>query len=92
MENLRRVLLWEVIRYISEGLFTLEWVSKIMKNSLSGDESYMHWFLEEIYDQKNVRSLSFAEWKSILQSLLRSHPFLVWNNYSSQLIRYNVED
>jgi len=63
-----------------------------MKKSLSGDESYMHWFLEEIYDQEDVRSLSFSECKTILQNLLRSHPFLVWNNSGNILVRYNVED
>ena len=59
MENLRRVLLWEVIRYSAAGLFTLLSVCKTLNTNLSADPSYMYWFMEEMYGDFQARGLSF---------------------------------
>ena len=61
MKNLRRVLLWEMIRHYHQILFTLKCLNKNMLNSLSTDMSYIHYFLEEICEESEVRELDFAQ-------------------------------
>ena len=57
MEKLPSVLLWQALRYKPKALFTLHCVNKSLRNKISSDPSHIHWFLEEIFNEKNVRAL-----------------------------------
>ena len=72
MKSIRRVLLWEIMRYKPKTLFILSVVSKDLLKAISGDVSYIQWFLEELYKEVNVRESSFAICKEILFDHLAS--------------------
>ena len=74
MEPIRKVLLWEMIRYSPIIYFTLESVSKAVKSTLENDESYFQYFLEEIYGYKNIRSKSFSDCKILLEEKIKFNP------------------
>ena len=55
IKNLRRVLIWEVIRYWPPTLYILEATCAEMKANVSSDVSYIHYFLEDMYKKSDVR-------------------------------------
>ena len=67
MEEIRRVHLWEMIRYDPNIFFVLEATSKKLKMMLESDESYMHYYLEEMHDCK-MRDRGFLECRAALVS------------------------
>lgn len=50
MKNLRRVLLWEILRYEPIILFTLDSLNRQFQEVLRKDVSYIHYFLESAMD------------------------------------------
>ena len=93
MKEVRRVLLWEIIRYSPGIFFALEASSQAMRNQLCSDVSYIHFFLEENYGQDSIRSLDFGECREILKSRLQSQPFLYFLEKTTKSVgRYNVID
>ena len=91
MEKLRRVLLWEVIRYEPHLLFLFNCLSKSMHDSLSSDLTYVYFFLEDYFSQENVRSLNWNEACDLVRDLLPSTPFL-WFFTKEMIYRYDVRN
>ena len=73
-EPIRRVYLWEMIRYLPDIFFKLECVSKQIKTTLESDVSYFQYYLEEMHRCDDVRTLSFSECKTRLQDELQFKP------------------
>ena len=72
MKEIRRVLLWEIIRYSPNIFFVLEACSQHMRNQLYSDVSYLQYFLEETFYEVNIRSLNEQDCRDLLKSRLNS--------------------
>ena len=66
MESVRRVHLWEIIRYEPKVFFILDAVSKTIKQILESDVSYIQYYLEEMFGSTDIRSFSFEDCKRLL--------------------------
>ena len=73
-EPIRRVYLWEMIRYSPMIFFKLESSSKRVKMILESDLSYFHYYLEEMYGLENIRHFSFSDCKKALEDVLKFKP------------------
>ena len=71
MESVRRVHLWEIIRYEPKVFFILDAVSKTIKQILESDVSYIQYFMEEMFGNTNIRECSFVDCKRILMQRFR---------------------
>ena len=81
MESVRRVLLWEMIRYYPELFFSLYCASRKMQGNLTQDLSYLLYYLEESHKCEGIREFSVQEAVLLLSSYLRS---------STKLFNYTV--
>ena len=61
MEGLPRPLLYEMMRYMPELMFTILSLSKKLQHTVSGDPAYLHYLLEECFLQDDVRNLNWEE-------------------------------
>ena len=90
MENLRRVLLWEVIRYAPHLIFSFNCLSKSMQASLSDDPAYIYYFLEDLFSQENIRSLNWNQACDLVRELLPTSERYVTFFRSNTLKRYDI--
>ena len=60
MIHLKRVLLYEIFGYWPPALSILESTCGGIKANLSIDLSYIHYFLEDIYEEENIRTLDWV--------------------------------
>ena len=77
-------LLWEIIRFFPEILFSLEPTSKTLRTSLCHDLSHLHFFLESEFGYTSVRDSDFTYCKSLLISELYD-PGLLFRIKSNEL-------
>ena len=67
MEGLRRGLLWEIIRYSPDIFFILESASNVLKEHLSSDISYIHYFIEEAWKDNDIRKQEFSDCRNLIK-------------------------
>lgn len=77
MNTLRRPLLWEVIRYEPHTFFILEAVSSNLKQNLQADMSHIHYFLEEVYSEHDLRGDDYSTCKNTLRDRVMIPDFVV---------------
>ena len=85
MESIRRVHLWEMIRYSPTIFFILESVSKKVKMILESDVSYMQYYLEEMHESENIRHFSYMDCKGLFKDFYT-------RNYILLNIEINMEE
>ena len=68
-------LMWEIIRFFPQILYTIEPTEKRLRKALCHDMSHFHYFLESEFGCTEVRDSDFTSCKSLLQSQL-VHPSL----------------
>ena len=60
MISLKRVLMYEIFGYWPPALVILEFTCKGIQASLSSDLAYIHYFLEDMYKEEDIRTLDWA--------------------------------
>ena len=89
--NIRRVLMWEIIGYWPPTLCILETTNSEIQSSLSSDLTYIHFFLEDIYKQADLRTQDWTLSKALLKTLCQDNQLLArFRPSSKELIIQNV--
>ena len=66
IQNLRRVLLWEIFSYDPKLFFVLEFLSTELRNIINSDVSYLHYFFEENFGRTQVRDKTMERARALL--------------------------
>ena len=61
MDNLRRVLMWEMIGYYPEIFFILQSTSVKLMNSIKSDLDYIYYFLESTFGIEGIRGATYEK-------------------------------
>ena len=59
LTDLNRNMLWEVLRYHPEDLYCVEILNKTLALRISQDESYIHYFLEDLCQKSGIRNRTY---------------------------------
>ena len=59
LTDLNRNMLWEVLRYHPEDLYCVEILNKTLALRISQDESYIHYFLEDLFQKSCIRNRTY---------------------------------
>jgi hypothetical protein len=79
MKGISRPILWEIVRYRHELVFSLELTSKAMTAKFAGDLSFFYYFMEEHCRDTWVRETrsSYQDCKKRLRSYIRDQTKVV---------------
>ena len=71
-------LLWEIIRFFPNILYSIEPTEKSIRKALSHDIAHFHYFLETEFGYTDVRDADFSQCKTLLSSELNESPLLFY--------------
>ena len=83
MQTLRRVLFYEIFGYWPPALVILESTNRTIQNSLSSDLSHIHFFLENEYQEPDVRTQDWAKCKALIKSHCQPNKLIAGFLYGS---------